>query len=117
MNAAELTALATLLGLVGTGAAWWLRRRDAKADPLPRHAAEVAISKEALGIVQASAAMLEADVQRLRSDREADRLRIDALETSVRSMRQTWGAWYRDLVDRWHVHREQSGPPSPPPLD
>ena len=117
MNAAELTALATLLGMVGTAAAWWLRRRDAKADPLPRHAAEVALSKEALGIVQASAAMLEADVKRLREDREADRLRIDALEESMRSIRMTWAAWYRDLTDRWHDHRAQPAPPSPPPLD
>lgn len=116
ITGAGITALVALLGTLGSGIGWWLHRRDAKSNPLPRHAAEVALSKEALGIVQASAAALEQDVKRLRDDREADRRRIDALEADVQSLRATWSRWYSDLRDRWHYHREQPTPPEPPTI-
>lgn len=117
MTGAIISAVVTLVLALGSAIAWWVKRRDTKADPIPRSAAEVAMSRQALGIIQASAKRLEADVKRLSEDREADRCRIDALEASMHDLRSSWTTWYSDLRDRWHHHREQPNPPSPPQLD
>ena len=63
----------------------------------------------------------EADRTRWATERTADRDRIACLEQTteklrrdVETVRTTWSAWYRDLVDRWHEHRTQDDPPAPP---
>lgn len=114
MTTALITGVITLIGMIGSAIAWWIRRRDKAANPLPRHSAEVTLAREALGVVQASAQALEADVQRLRDDREADRRRIDMLEADVNHLRASWSAWYHDLRLRWNHHRAQDAPPRPP---
>ena len=124
MTGALISAVVTLVLALGSAIAWWVKRRDTKSDPIPRSAAEVAMSRQALGIIQASAKRLEEDVKRLSADREADRLaretdrcRIDALEAGMAELRSSWTTWYSDLRDRWHHHREQPNPPAPPHLD
>lgn len=116
MTTAIVSAVVTLLISIGGGIGWLIKRHDAKADPLPRHAAEIALSREALGIIKASADALESDVNRLREDREADRKRIDMLEADVNHLRSSWAAWYHDLRLRWTFHREQDAPPTPPTI-
>ena len=71
--AAVLTALAPLV-------MWWVKRRDAQHDRIPKAAAEVALAQQALGIVKESRDYLADDVRRLMLDRDEDRSRIDKLE-------------------------------------
>lgn len=117
-------AIVTLIMGGGGAVAWWVRRQDAKKDPVPRSTAEVALAKEALGIVEASRDALSEDVARLRADVDNGRDRIEALTVEVKALRgevhtirTAWGDWYRDLRARWEHHRTQAVPPQPPALD
>ena len=64
---ALITALAGLLTTAGVGAAWLIKRLDARKDQIPRAQADVAQASEAVGgalaIVQQS---LTAEIDRLR---------------------------------------------------
>lgn len=130
---ALITAVTGLLIAVGSGIAWLVQRRDKARPAISRQVAEVSQASDAMGgaltIVQAS---LTADLERVRKDaeadraraaagREADRARIACLERrteelrrDIENVRSAWGAWYRDLVDRWHEHRTHDDPPAPP---
>lgn len=116
---ALITALAGLLTTAGVGAAWLIKRLDARKDQIPRAQADVAQASEAVGgalaIVQQS---LTAEIDRLRAQADADRAeyraQIDALRDEVRDVRSSWGAWYRDLADHWETHRARISPPPPP---
>lgn len=118
--AALVTAIASLAGLV----TFFVSRHDKAKDPIPKQAAEVAMAKEALGIVKDSRDTLVEDVARLGQrvedvEGEAHALRgeVQALRREVESIRNRWAAWYRDLTDRWSTHREQAAPPLPPTAD
>ena len=41
--------------------------------------------------------------------------RVGSLENEVRTIRDVWRGWYRDLDERWEHHRAQDRPPKPPP--
>lgn len=118
--AALVSAIAALTGLI----TFFVGRHDKNKDPIPKQAAEVAIAKDALGVVKGSYDFLIEDVARLRTDLngvkdEASSLRqeVQLLRREVQSIRSAWAMWYRDLSDRWLVHREQPAPPIPPTTD
>ena len=140
MDGPLITAITGLLIAVGSGIAWLVQRRDKARPRIARQAAEVAQASDAVGgaltVVQDS---LTREIARLRADSEADRTRwaaeraadrdriaclgaadrdrIACLEQTTEKLRrgiETWGAWYRDLSDRWHEHRAQDDPPPPP---
>lgn len=128
MLLSAIAPIVTLIIALGSGFAWWVKRRDAQKDPIPRTAAELALAKEALGIVEASRDALGQDVARLREDLETRNLHIDGLTSKVdtltgqvdtlsrevHTIREMWSLWYHDLVTRWTHHRAQSTPPAPP---
>ena len=118
--AALVSAIAALTGLV----TFFVGRHDKSKDPIPKQAAEVAIAKEALGVVKESYDLLAADIARqaARIDRvegEAGTLReeVQLLRREIQSIRSAWNMWFLDLSDRWVVHRQQDAPPPPPPTD
>lgn len=111
---AALTALGAIAVALVTLATFLIRRHDKHKPGVQRTAAEVAVAKDALGIIQSSRDTLKEDVDRLLAARETDRGRIGALETEMRSIRDGWLGWYDDLSTRWHHHREQPRPPRPP---
>ena len=128
-----ITAVTGLLIAVGSGIAWLVQRRDKARPRIARQAAEVAQASDAVGgaltVVQDS---LTREIARLRADSEADRTRwateraadrdriacleqtTEKLRRDVETVRTTWSAWYRNLVDGWHEHRTQDNPPAPP---
>lgn len=136
MDGSQMSGLALLLTTIGSGVAWIVVRWDKRRPKVSRQAALTAHASEAvtgaLATVQQSLSDdltrvrrdAEEDREQHRRDRDADRARMDslsgeveALRREVSSLRATWSAWYRDLVDRWHIHRTQAAPPSPPNLD
>lgn len=131
-----MSGLALLLTTIGSGVAWLVLRWDKRRPKVSRQAALTAHASEAvtgaLATVQQSLSDdltrvrrdAEEDREQYRADRDADRARLDSLSGEVEALRRevhvlraTWSAWYRDLVDRWHLHRTQAAPPSPPNLD
>lgn len=136
MDGSQMSGLALLLTTIGSGVAWLVVRWDKRRPKVSRQAALTAHASEAvtgaLATVQQSLSDdltrvrrdAEEDREQYRTDRDADRARMDSLSGEVEALRRevhvlraAWSAWYRDLVDRWHLHRAQSAPPSPPNLD
>lgn len=136
MDGPQMSGLALLLTTIGSGVAWLVVRWDKRRPKVSRQAALTAHASEAvtgaLATVQQSLSDdltrvrrdAEEDREQYRADRDADRARMDSLSSEVEALRRevhvlraTWWAWYRDLVDRWHLHRAQAAPPSPPNLD
>ena len=121
-----LSGLAAVIGALGGGIAWLVKRADGAKTAIPRAQAEIAHASASLGgalsTVQSS---LTAEVDRLREDRDEDRRRhadelavvherLDALRRDVESVTELWSSWYRDLSDRWDEHRVRTDPPPPP---
>lgn len=124
MTPGEIAALVSSIAALAGAGAFYVGRHDKAKDPLPKEAAEVAIAKDALGVVKASHDTLVADVARLNAriddvEGEAHTLReeVQMLRREVQSIRSAWAMWYRDLADRWILHREQAAPPVPPTTD
>lgn len=136
MDGPQMSGLALLLTAIGSGVAWLVVRWDKRRPKVSRQAALTAHASEAvtgaLATVQQSLSDdltrvrrdAEEDREQYRIDRDADRARMDSLSGEVEALRRevhvlraAWSAWYRDLVDRWHLHRAQAAPPSPPNLD
>lgn len=136
MDGPQMSGLALLLTTIGSGVAWLVVRWDKRRPKVSRQAALTAHASEAvtgaLATVQQSLSDdltrvrrdAEEDREQYRADRDADRARMDSLSGEVEALRRevhvlraAWSAWYRDLVDRWHLHRAQAAPPSPPNLD
>lgn len=124
MNPGEIAALVSSIAALAGAGAFYVGRHDKKKDPLPKEAAEVAIAKDALGVVKASHDTLVADVKRLNEriddvEGEAHTLReeVQMLRREVQSIRSAWAMWFKDLENRWVVHRQQDAPPPPPTTD
>lgn len=136
MDGSQMSGLALLLSTIGGGVAWLVVRWDKRRPKVSRKAALTAHASEAvtgaLATVQQSLSDdltrvrrdAEEDREQYRADRDADRARMDSLSSEVEALRRevhvlraAWSAWYRDLVDRWHLHRARDTPPSPPNLD
>lgn len=136
MDGSQMSGLALLLTALGSGVAWLVVRWDKRRPKVSRQAALTAHASEAvtgaLATVQQSLSDdltrvrrdAEEDREQYRAERDADRARLDSLSGEVEALRRevhvlraAWGTWYRDLVDRWHLHRAQPAPPSPPNLD
>lgn len=116
MTAAVVTTVGVLATAAVTLITFLIRRNDKSKDPVARSSAEVALAKEALGIIESSRDALKEDVARLIEAREQDRIRLDAVEVELRAVREGWMGWYRDLKDHWAHHRQQPRPPHPPDL-
>lgn len=118
-----VASVLSALAIIGSGIGWLIARHDKKKDPLPKAAAEVALAREALGIVSESAQTLKEDLARIKADREEDRTRIDQLEKDGVADRArisrlesllSHAASYIEALLRWaHGLR---GAPKPPPL-
>lgn len=121
-----LSGLATLIGALGGGVTWLVKRADAAKTAIPRAQAEIAHASASLGgalsTVQSS---LTAEVERLREDRDEDRrrhaeeiavvhARLDALRRDLENVTTLWTGWYGDLVAKWDEHRVKTDPPPPP---
>ncbi|WP_114202851.1 hypothetical protein [Janibacter anophelis] len=136
MDGSQMSGLALLLTTIGSGVAWLVVRWDKRRPKVSRQAALTAHASEAvtgaLATVQQSLSDdltrvrrdAEEDREQHRRDRDADRARMDSLSGEVEALRRevqvlraAWATWYRDLVDRWHIHRAQAAPPAPPNLD
>ncbi len=117
MTTAVVSALVSLLIAAGSALGWLIRRRDQRADPLPRQAVELTLARDALGIIGASRDALTEDVGRLRADLTDLTDEVHSLRREVRTLRAAWSAWYADLTTYWHRHRAQATPPPPPTLD
>lgn len=118
MDAAVIVAI---IGGVVTLATFLISRRDKAKDPIPKQAAELAMAKDAVGIIKLSHDTLVVDVARMSSrldDAEGEvhalRDEVHELRRQVQAIRLRWSTWYQDLSDRWVVHREQPAPPLPP---
>lgn len=118
-----VAAVLSFLAALGAGIGWWVDRRDRHKDPLPKSAAEVAVAKEALGVVVAAAEWDRTRGERIQTDLTAalrritaleedgvtDRARITRLETLL-----SHAASYIEALLRWaHALRDA---PKPPPL-
>lgn len=87
-----------VLTTAGGGLAWYIRRHDTRKDPLPRTAAEVAIAKEALGIIVASRDALTQDMARQGEELAQERARGDRHEQELVQLRKEH-AELHDIVD------------------
>jgi MYXO-CTERM domain-containing protein len=64
-----------LLGLAGGGVAWFIRRRDAKADPIPKQAAAVALAEKSVSMMQTVAVRVDTELAAVRVELMASRAR------------------------------------------
>ncbi len=102
-------------------AAWLIRRRDKRKDPILRTSAELAMAKQALNIIQSSRDVLVDDVERLKTDSTEHRASIVALEAQVNSQTValdhfrtmlTQASGFIEVMLRW----ARAGSPPPPPV-
>ena len=79
---AQIPALVTLIGLIGGGIAFLIRRRDSKKDPIPKESAAVALAQSSVSIMQAVADDLREGLAR--KDAELATMRADLTALSAR---------------------------------
>lgn len=125
MSPALITALVSAVLALGSGIAWFVKRRDAAKDPIPKHAAELAVAEQALGIIQESRDTLNEDVKRLKAESKEDRERLDAQQAQIDGLREAMdqvknllshATRYIETLLRW-AYAGAAPPPPSVPLD
>lgn len=105
-------AIVGLLGAIGGGVAWFVRRRDTRKDPIPKDAAAVALAQSATALMQGVADRLDSELGDVRK-------RMNGLETDIARLTSTLGAAIRyiERLLRWDKTEARGPrPPLPPEL-
>jgi len=124
-DATLIGGVVTLLGLIGSGIAWLVRRRDSKKDPIPKESAAVALAQSGVALMQGVADRLEARISGLEDDlaqarldgaaaRAEDRTEIDGLRGDVQHLRLTLSAAARYIERLLRWAKSDTRPPIPP---
>ena len=96
-----------LLGAIGGGVAWLVRRRDQAKDPIPKESAAVALAQSGVSIMQGVADRLEARVIALEGE-------VVNLKSDVGRLTLTLGAAARYIERLLRWAKSESRPPIPP---
>jgi hypothetical protein len=75
-----------LLGLAGGAVAWFIRRRDAKADPIPKQAAAVALAEKSVSMMQTVAVRVDTEIAEVKVELQANKVRMQTLQDSLESL-------------------------------
>ena len=107
------TAAVSVLTAIGAGIAWVMRRHDSKKDPVPKEAAAVALSNEAVGIMRGVANDLKGDIANLRGEVAAMKESQAELGREIQRLKLTLGtaATFIERLLRWA--KSDSRPPIP----
>jgi len=117
--------LISVILAIGAGLKWWIGRKDAQKDPIPKDAAAVALSASAVEVMQAVTSEMRAEMSDLRAEvsalRYADRAkeaRLGAAESTIQHHESMFGAAlsYIDALLR-HIRSGKPWPPAPAPAD
>ncbi|MER7070980.1 hypothetical protein [Terrabacter sp. NPDC000476] len=87
MTGGDISIIVGLLTTLGGGVAWLVKRHDAAKDPIPKAAAELAVAEQALGIIKESRDALREDVSRLKEERDEHKVRLDAQQEQIDTLR------------------------------
>lgn len=129
MSNATLAALVAVLGTAASLLMWWVGRRDKQKDPISKHAADLALAEQAVGIIATSRDTLADDVRRISSELAAERARGDSHQRQIDDLRKD-NERLHGMVDEIRTRLSQAGsyieallrwtrdgsPPPPPPL-
>lgn len=96
-----------LLGAIGGGVAWLVRRRDQAKDPIPKESAAVALAQSGVSIMQGVADRLESRVIALEGE-------VVNLKGDVGRLTLTLGAAARYIERLLRWAKSESRPPIPP---
>ena len=94
--------VALVVGIIAPAATfltWWVSRRDKAKDPLPKTTAELALAKEALGIIVASRDTMSQDLEVQKAETAQAVARLAVVEGAVTELRQSEAALHA-LVER-----------------
>jgi len=120
------SGLVTLILGIGAGVKWWVGRRDAAKDPIPKDRAAVALSASAVDLAQAMIDEVRAEMSMLRNElagvRGTNRVletRVGAAEGTIQHHETMFGAamsYIEALLRHIRDGRDQPTPPVPSDL-
>jgi len=115
------SGLVTLILAIGGGLKWWVGRKDAQKDPLPKDAAAVALSASSVEVAHAVLNEVRAEMSEMRTELAGERsnrhgleARVEAAESTIRHHESLFSAamGYVETLLR-HI-RDGRMPPAPP---
>lgn len=117
--------IVTLILAIGGGIKWYVGRQDAQKDPIPKDAAAVALSANAvevanvvLGQVNAEMATMRAEMAGMRGTNRVLETRVAAAEETIQHHETMFGAaisYIEALLT--HIRDGRKRPAPPPPVD
>jgi len=110
--------LISLILAIGAGLKWWIGRKDAQKDPIPKDAAAVALAQSGVTLMQAVARDLETRLTALSGSNQLLEQRVSAAEGTIAHHEHlfTSAMSYIEALLR-HIREGRPWPPSPAPAD
>lgn len=118
--------LVALILAIGGGIKWWVGRKDAQKDPIPKDQAAVALSASAVDVMRSVADQMRSEMSDLRTElagvrggARATESRLSAAEETIRHHETLFGAamgYIEALLRHIRDGRDQPAPPVPSDL-
>lgn len=115
------SGLVSVILAIGAGIKWWVGRKDAKKDPIPKDAAAVALSASAVQVSQAVLTEVRAEMSEMRkelagerSNRHSLEARVESAESTIRHHETLFGAALGYIETLLRHIRDGRMPPAPP---
>ena len=110
--------LISLILAIGAGLKWWIGRKDAQKDPIPKDAAAVALAQSGVTLMQAVAKDLETRLTALSGSNQDLEKRVSAAEGTIAHHEHllTSAMSHIKALLR-HIREGKPWPPPPAPAD